>query len=186
MNPLDIGILAILIVSAIYSTWRGFVRDIFSLVGIAGGLLLAARFYPQVSEHLRPWVETQWLAVLIACGIIFFTTWIAISLLGRMVSRTLRVLSLGWLDRTAGFCFGIVKALILCLALVVALVGFLPGKTPLLSGSRLAPALVELAREVGKRIPGRAGEWLGKIKMPEDQGGPKQQVKGAKKGEKRK
>jgi membrane protein required for colicin V production len=183
MNPLDIAILAILIVSAIYSTWRGFVRDIFSLVGIGGGLLLAARFYPEVSEHLRPWVETQWLAVLIACGIIFLTTWLAISILGRMVSSTLRVLSLGWLDRTAGFCFGILKALIISVALVVVLVEFLPAKTPFLSESRLAPALVDLAREVGKRIPGKAGEWLGKIKMPEDRGGPKQQVKGAKKGE---
>lgn len=185
MNPLDIAILAILAVSAIYSTWKGFVSDVFSLVGIGGGFILAARFYPEVSQLIRPWVETQWLAVLIACGLVFVATWFAISIVGRMVSRTLRLLSLGWLDRTAGFCFGVIKALVLTTALVLVLVEFLPPRSPFVSESRLAPTVVQLAREAGKRIPGKVGEWLSGVKLPEDKRGSKERIKGSKKGRER-
>lgn len=181
MNPLDVGLIAILVVSLLYSTWRGFVRDVLSIVGILGGILLAARFYSDVAALIRPWVDTQWLAALLACGGIFLVTCLGVSLVGKMASRSLRLLNLGWLDRAAGTGFGLLKAVVISAGLVIALVSFLPPRSPILSESRIAPVLLHGAKEAGKRIPGKVGEWLSKIKVPEREDGTARQGRRAKK-----
>jgi membrane protein required for colicin V production len=160
MNPLDMVFLGILAVSLIYSTWKGFVRDVFSLVGIAGGFFLAARFYPHVAGWLRAWVGTPWVAALVGCVVVFLATFLGVSLVGRMLGRSLKLIHLGWLDRTAGFGFGLVKGAILCMGLVLALASILPSRTPILAESRLAPVLIRAAKEAGKKLPGQVGEWL--------------------------
>lgn len=166
MNPLDMVFLGILGVSLLYSTWKGFVRDVFSLVGILGGFLLAARFYPNVAGWLSPWVGKEWVAALVACGILFLASFLAVSLVGRMLGRSLKILRLGWLDKTAGFCFGFLKGLVICLGLLVALVNLLPSRTPVLTDSRLAPMLFQVTKEVGKKVPGQAGKWLRDLGLP--------------------
>ncbi len=166
MNPLDIVFLGILGVSLLYSTWKGFVRDVFSLVGILGGFLLAARYYPFVATWLRPWLKTEWVAALVACGVLFLAAYVGVSLVGRMLGRSLRLLKLGWLDRTVGFGFGLLKGLVLCLGLFVALVNILPSKTAVLQESRLAPVLVELVKDLGEKLPGQAGKWLQELTRP--------------------
>lgn len=160
MNPLDMAFLGILGVSLIYSTWKGFVRDLFSLVGILGGLLVAARYYSYAAAWLKPWLKTDSSAALAACAVLFLVTFIGVSLLGRMLGRSLRLLKLGWLDRTAGFGFGLLKGVVLCLGVFLALAHFLPAKTPILEESRLAPVLLQAAKEIGKKMPGQAGKWL--------------------------
>lgn len=166
MNPLDMAFLGILVVSLIYSTWKGLVRDVFSLVGILGGFLVAARFYPYGAVWLKPWVKTDWTAALVACGVLFLVTFLVVSLLGSLLGRSLKLLKLGWLDRTAGFGFGFLKGLLLCLGLFLALAHLLPSKTPVLEESRLAPVLLQTAREIGKKMPGQAGKWLRDLRAP--------------------
>lgn len=180
MNPLDIAFLGILGVSLLYSTWKGFVRDVFSLAGILGGFFLAARFYPEVAAWVRPWVSTPWVAALVGCAVVFLATFLGVSLLGRMLGRSLKLLRLGWLDRAAGFGFGFIKGVLLCLGLLVALVGFLPSRTPVLAESRLAPVLVQVAKEAGKKLPGHLGQWLRGLRMPSRNGDGKGEAKRAK------
>lgn len=182
MNPLDMAFLGIMGLSLLYSTWKGFVRDVFSLVGILGGFLVAARFYPVVTSWLRAWVTPQWAAALLACACLFLVTFLGISLLGRMLWGSLKLLGLGWLDRVAGFGFGALKGVILCIGVLAALIGFLPSRTPVLADSRLAPVLVEAAREAGKKLPGQLGQWLRALSLPEKDGGGKQEARHARKG----
>jgi len=158
MNALDVAFLGILGVSLLYSTWKGFVRDVFSLVGMLGGFVIAARFYPVAAAWVKPWVSTPWAASLLGCAAIFVVSFLAISMLGRMVWRSLRILRLGWVDRVAGFGFGLLKGVLLCAGLLVVLDAFLPPKTPLLAESSLAPSVREITREIGRRIPGQLGE----------------------------
>lgn len=166
MNPLDMAFLGILGVSLIYSTWKGFLRDIFSLVGILVGFLAAARFYPIGAAWLKPWVKTDWAAALVACGVLFLVTFLGVSFVGRLMGKSLRLLKLGWLDKTAGFGFGFLKGMVLCLALLLALANLLPSRAPVLEESRLAPVLLEAARKIGKKLPGQAGKWLQDLGAP--------------------
>jgi membrane protein required for colicin V production len=158
MNALDVAFLAIVGVSLLYSTWKGFVRDAFSLIGLLGGFLVAARFYPFVADWVKPWISTPWASSLAGCVILFAISFVVISMLGRMVWQSLRILRLGWLDRIAGFGFGLLKGVLLCGGLFLVLMAFVPPKTPLLTESRLAPLVMELTWEIGRRIPGQLGD----------------------------
>ena len=45
MNTLDIVIIVIMVISICYSIYRGFIREIFSLLGIIAGFIAASQFY---------------------------------------------------------------------------------------------------------------------------------------------
>jgi membrane protein required for colicin V production len=160
MNALDVAFLGILGASLLYSTWKGFVRDVFSLVGLLGGFLLAARFYPWPAEWVKEWVSSPWAASLLGCVLIFLLSFVAISMLGHMLWRGLRVLRLGWFDRMVGVGFGLLKGILLCAGVWVALASFLPPTTPLLTESQFAPLVMDVTREIGRLIP---KEWEERI-----------------------
>jgi membrane protein required for colicin V production len=158
MNALDIIILGIIGVSLLYSTWKGFIRDAFSLVGLVGGFFVASRFYPLAASWLDSRVPYPWMTVVLGWVLIFLIVYIAVSVLGRMVRGSLNFLRLGWVDRLVGFFFGFLKGVLLCAGLLVVLAAFLPPETALLVRSRLAPRVLELTHKLGRWAPGDVGE----------------------------
>jgi uncharacterized membrane protein required for colicin V production len=90
--------------------------------------------------------------------VIFVASVVVISLVGRVVWKGVKAVHLGWLDRLAGVGFGLAKGIVLSAGLLVALVAFLPSQGGLVEGSRLAPHVLEITREVGRRIPGSLGD----------------------------
>ena len=166
MNVLDVVIVGIMGMSLLYSVWRGFVRDVFSLVGIVGGFLVAARFHPQAAEWVKPWVSSPWLASAVGFAVLFLTVFLFVLVLGRLVWKAVRVLHLGWADRLAGLGFGFLKGILVCAGIVVVLEFFPWARAPLLEGSRLAPHVKEVAWELGRQVPGQLGERFRKGQTP--------------------
>jgi len=162
MNELDAVILGIVGVSVIYSSWKGFVRDAFSLLGLVGGFVVAARFYSVTSGWVRSWISSPTVASTVGFLIIFLATYLACSFGGRVVRRGLKHLRIVWMDRLAGFGLGLLKGVAVCAGIVVLLRVFLPSDTSLLGQSRLAPYVKEIAWEIVNRIPGQLGERLRK------------------------
>jgi membrane protein required for colicin V production len=181
MNVLDVVIVGIMGMSLLYSVWRGFVRDVFSLVGIVGGFLMAARFYPQAAQWARPWVSSPWLASAVGFVLLFLVVFVFVVLLGRLVWKVIRVLRLGWVDRLAGLGFGFIKGVFVCAGLVVVLEFFPSAEASLLTGSRLAPHVKQVARELGRQVPGQLGERFRKEQPPWKE--PPQAEEGKKAGE---
>ncbi|MGQ9653261.1 MAG: CvpA family protein [Thermodesulfobacteriota bacterium] len=162
MNALDAVILGVTGVSIIYSTWKGFVRDAFSLVGLVGGFIVAARFYPVTAAWFRSWISSPVVASTVGFLLIFLVTYLACSFGGRVVRRGLRRLRILWMDRAAGFGLGLVKGIALCAGMLVLLRVFLPSDAALVGQSRLAPYVKGIAWELVNRIPGHLGERLRK------------------------
>jgi membrane protein required for colicin V production len=83
------------------------------------------------------------------CG--FVTILLGISITGSIVSKIVayffKAVGLGWLDRLLGAGFGFVRAVLLAMGLIVALVSFTP-KPPssAVLGSTAAPYVLEAAR----------------------------------------
>ncbi len=159
---MDAVILGVTGISVIYSTWKGFVRDAFSLVGLVGGFIVAARFYPVSAGWFRSWVSSPTVASAVGFLIVFLVTYVACSFGGRMIRRGLRRLRILWMDRVAGFGLGLIKGMALCAGILVLLRVFLPPDTAIVGQSRLAPLVKEIAREIVNRIPGQLGERLGR------------------------
>lgn len=158
MNALDLAFVTIILVSALYGTWKGFVRDVFSLAGLVGGFLVAFQFHSVPAQWLKTWLSTPLIANIVGWFIIFMLTYLTTLLLGRMLWGSLKTLRLGWLDRLAGLAFGFLKGILLCAGIIVILVAFLPNRTPLLSGSLLVPYVIGISWELGSKVPGHLGE----------------------------
>lgn len=159
---MDVVILGLTGISVIYSTWKGFVRDAFSLVGLIGGFIVAARFYPVTGGWFRSWISSPTVASTVGFLVIFLVTYLACSFGGRVIRKGLRRLRILWMDRVAGFGLGLIKAIAVCAGMLVLLRVFLPSDAALVGQSRLVPYVKGIAWELVNRIPGQLGERLRK------------------------
>ncbi|WP_028223839.1 CvpA family protein [Paraburkholderia ferrariae] len=116
----DYAVMAVIGLSALRGAWRGFIGEIFGLIGWVAAFLVACRYV----ERVVPWIPahwpggalTQWLIAfaLIVIGVVLVAG-VANALLGRLV----QVSGLSGVDRSLGLMFGLVRGVVLVLILVV-------------------------------------------------------------------
>jgi membrane protein required for colicin V production len=122
LNPLDIGVIAIIGLSAVFAFARGFVREALSIVAWIGAGFITIYGHDYVIAIVDRMVHNPLLSQLIAWGGLFIASLIALTIVTGIIARAVRAGSLSSIDRTLGFLFGIVRgALILSLIAYVVL-----------------------------------------------------------------
>ena len=158
MNWLDLLLIAITIISVASSFARGFARELIGLVAAIAALFCGAWFYRIAGDSLRPYVGSPEIAnllgfLLIVVGVVA-AGWVVSVLIGMMM----RVVGLSWLDRLMGAAFGLARGVVLCVAVIMAIVALAPGKdsrTPpaVVVESRIAPYMIDAARAAMMAAP---------------------------------
>jgi membrane protein required for colicin V production len=120
MNPLDIGIVAVLVLSVGFGIWRGFVREILSLAGWVLAFLAANAVAAAIGEALPASLASPEVRVLIAFVVVFVITLSAITLAAALLSRLFKAAGLGGVDRTLGGLFGLARGVVILLAITIA------------------------------------------------------------------
>lgn len=116
----DYAVMAVIGLSALRGAWRGFIGEIFGLIGWIAAFLVACRYVERVvawiPAHWPGGALTQWLIAfaLIVIGVVLVAG-VANALLGRIV----QVSGLSGVDRSLGLMFGLVRGVVLVLILVV-------------------------------------------------------------------
>ncbi|MGD9329902.1 MAG: CvpA family protein [Desulfobacterales bacterium] len=168
MNALDIVIGLILVFTLVRGIFRGLVEEISSIIGIFGGIYGAVFYYPSAARFLGRWISDTAYANIIGFLLIFGVLFISVGILGVMIKYLLNIASLGWFDRLCGAAFGGIKGVLIAAVLLLALTTFLPGGTPLLKSSRLAPQVAIITENIVKIVPRdmkqRFGDKLAKVK----------------------
>ena len=120
INLFDAGVLIVLLGSAIFAYARGFVHEVFSIVGWIGAI--AATFYgfPFAQPYARQFIDTEILADLTSGTLIFLFALVVLSTVTRSISSKVKDSALNALDRALGFLFGLVRG---ALIVVVAYIG---------------------------------------------------------------
>jgi membrane protein required for colicin V production len=142
LNALDIIILCIIAFFAVFSLFRGFLREAFALGGIILGVIAANHYYASLSKRFSEIIANADIANAIAYVVIFIGVTMVMVLLGRLLSRFVTFVLLKWLDKILGLAFGLAKGLIVVFIVVMVLDMVLPQKSAFLAESRLKP-LVE-------------------------------------------
>ena len=121
INLLDAGVIVVLLGSAIFAYARGFVHEVFSIIGWVGAV--AATFYgfPYAQPHARQLINTEILADLAAGTLIFLFALVVLSITTRSISSKVKDSALNALDRALGFLFGLVRG---ALIVVIVYIGF--------------------------------------------------------------
>lgn len=150
LTAADWIILAVLIISGGLSIFRGFIREVVSLVAWISAFWVCSKFYVPLSEKLTFFADDIVRRTL-ACVILFIATLVIVGLCGRLISSLISSAGLSGTDRLIGMVFGIGRGLlIVCVCLALLQIGFklhilsFVAETPVYRDSLLIPELMRI------------------------------------------
>ncbi len=155
MNLVDLAVLVVIALSAIFAFARGFVREVLSIAAWVGaGVITLYGFEAAYGVSLR-FVKTPLLADLIAGAGFFFIALILLTILTGYVARLVHWSALTPIDRTLGLVFGVARgALLVSIAYFLIDLALPPNDRPnWLRDARSQPLLAEGADMVRGALP---------------------------------
>ena len=111
MNGLDWTIIILFIGSIVYSSIRGFVKEIFALFAIALGVWAGIHCSGPLGNVLSDMFNPN-VAHVTAFLIVFIVVAGALTWLGLFFSRAIKMLALGWIDHLLGMVIGTLKVIV--------------------------------------------------------------------------
>ena len=152
MNPFDILIIIILVVTLTRGIFRGLVKELASIIGVLGGFYAAYSYYPFLGGPLTRWIPQPGWANIVGFVLIFTVVYLIVSILGVIIKYLLSIAFLGWVDRLCGALFGGLKGVMICAVLLVALIAFLPNRSALVKDSMLSPYIKRIAQPMARVV----------------------------------
>lgn len=175
MSGADWVIVIFLGLSVLVAIAQGFFFEVFSLVGVVLGYLLAIWQYSAFAPLFQPYVKSPAIANLAGFVVIFSTVAILASMVGKVTRWAVQEVGLRWVDRILGGAFGLVRGLAVVTIAVLAMATFAP-ESRLLARSSLAPYFLLAGRTASYVAPSevrdkfRAGEdFLRGLRDPQKQ-----------------
>ncbi len=159
LTPLDWVLIALLFYSTLRAFLRGLLREIFSLIGLIAGVLLASWNYAGLAPHLVHWITPLATAEIVAFLLIAAAVVVACSLAGRFLHTGADAIGLGFLDRLLGAGFGLARGGLLGVACMMILVAFDP-RSNWVQNSRLSPYFLAGAHGVSFVVPHDLGQQI--------------------------
>ena len=119
MQTIDIIIAVLLVIGLIGGLRDGLVKQVAGLAGLIGGLLLGRAFYMPLGEWMASVLSisdeaariTAFILILVIVPLLF-------SLVGWLVSKLLKAICLGWINRLLGGLVGVLKFALLAGVLI--------------------------------------------------------------------
>lgn len=141
MNWIDIAIIAVTILFGLLGLWQGFIKALFGIVGLIGGIALAGHFYQGLALKLSS--EGATWAGIAAYAIILLVTIIVAGVVGWVVAKMVHALPFGWVDRVIGFILGAFMGSILCAAMLAILCKYMPSVEAAVAQSAVAATVMK-------------------------------------------
>ena len=137
------------------SFFNGALKEIFSIVSLVAGFLVAANYGPAAQTWVTEWAgESDWFAYT-GHIVLFIGVWFAIRMLGHLASNLTKGSVFGPWDRFGGGLIGVAKGVLIISTVVVSMDEFAPAFAPSANAdARVMPYI----RQVGGYIR-EAATW---------------------------
>ncbi len=98
---------------------KGLIKELASILGVIIGIFLAKNYYPYLDIKLKPIFESEagFISILSAI-LIFLLTIMVFKIIAKFLTKFLKIIALGLLNRIIGSVFGIFKTVLLLCILV--------------------------------------------------------------------
>lgn len=120
MNWVDLLVLGVTALSALFGFIRGLVREVLGVGAWIGAALVALFAFDPVSTEARSFITSPAVADAASVAVVFLVTLVTLSLFASWAASAVRHSALGGLDRTLGLAFGLARAAII---VIVAYIG---------------------------------------------------------------
>ena len=154
MHGFDISAGLLLLIGCLWSCWRGFTREVVSLLGMMAVILLSAQTYPHVVRLLEPLTSLIWLRQMIGSSAMVLAAMLAYIIGVRLVRRLLATTRPSVRQRLFGGLVGGIKAAVLMATLLILWTHLNPQAAARLTAeSTVAPLLVQTAQLMIPLLP---------------------------------
>ena len=127
MTQADILILAVIAISSAFGVWRGFVKEILSLLSWIAALLVSRVYSESLAGMLGSLIDNPSVRYVTAFSILFVITIMLGTALNHFMSKLLVVTGLKTLDRLLGAVFGVARGTVIVLVVLFVLNVFVSG-----------------------------------------------------------
>lgn len=170
----DIIIIAVVIILGIKGIINGLIKEIFGLIGIIGGVIIASRNANLVGDLISLYIyqlsdSAEFFFGFLLALLVF---WFVCLMLGNLLSKMLKMSGLGFVDRLLGFFVGAAKIFLVLaiLAAIVSKISILNQKiSPFFEGSKVYPILLSAGQFIMAMDVSKVKESVesGQIVVPE-------------------
>jgi membrane protein required for colicin V production len=160
VNPTDILVAVVLLLSAILAFSRGAVREILGVGAWVGAAFATIYGFPHLRPFARELIESQLIADAAAALVIFLIALILLVVVSQIIAARIQGSRLGALDRTLGFIFGLVRgAVLICLAYMMFVWAMAPEDRPAwIAKAKTMPYIVMGVEAIRSVVPDEVEE----------------------------
>lgn len=126
MTVIDVVVIFVIFLSALFSLIRGFVKEAISLATWIIAIWLAATFAPKLAAVLPASLESEAVRQAVGFGVLFVLTLIVGGIVNMLISQVVKKTGLSGADRVFGVAFGVLRGALIIIVFVV-----IGGMTPL-------------------------------------------------------
>lgn len=153
MTALDIGVIVVIALSTLLAFVRGVVRELLALASWIAAVVLAFAYVDRVAPMLPPIDAVPAAQPVAAFALIVVAVLVAGALVALLMTRLIRIVGLGFVDRLLGAVFGLGRGLaIVLLGVLVAGLTALP-RQDWWQNSVVAPPLATAALALRSWLP---------------------------------
>ena len=153
MTTFDIVVCSILGLSLLSSLFKGFVKEVFSLLSYLGGFLLAIKYQGDFAQVLMENIPSKPISKVIAFVTIYVLAYIIISLMGKVIRGMLvSGTKLSMFDRLMGGIVGFGRGMVIVIAVTFPLQFFPETMRKVTKDSQTIPYLVKALTFVNQNI----------------------------------
>jgi membrane protein required for colicin V production len=153
MNGADVAIAAVLAISVVVSLFRGFIKEVVSILVWVAAVFAAFQVASPLAESLAPYIELPSARVIVAFVAVFLLVLVVGGLISFLVGKLVEKTGLSPTDRLFGMLFGLARGLVIVVVAVMLLRVTPFAQDPWWRESRLMPTFELLAQRAHGYLP---------------------------------
>ncbi len=138
MNQVDTAILIIIIISSAFGLWRGFIKEVLSLLSWIAALVVARLYSEPFAGMLVNLIDSSSIRYVTAFCLIFVVVILTGTLINHFLSKVLEITGLKFFDKLMGAVFGFARGTVIILVILFILNVFV-SETEMWQQSALIP-----------------------------------------------
>ena len=153
MNGLDIALAVVLLFFLLRGIFRGFIKEIISIVGLVVAFVVSAEMYEFASQYIKPFIQNPAYRHTLGFLTMFMVIFIVIGLLGFVVDKLLQMKISKWTDGFLGAILGVIKGGLLSAVILMGATAFINQDSSFYKDSKAWPYMRIVTNSLREMIP---------------------------------